>query len=1277
MVINSLKCGVSNVYFSIHSYHYVTVAYKKSEFIQAKQFTMAKMVLFTIFLLLQALSISSSQKSCILNFNDSLDMQSCKLDIEINETIAVSGSSKTLLGGLKNRSKISCLSGTGVKFGHIKNLSIINIEFTNCGIRHNVSNTFIKSAIFIYNSRNVTIQNTHVEDSDGSGLVLMNNHMVNIEHSSFKGGSIKINYSDFNNVSISGGGGIFITFICSLKTECLDLNSCYCKNSTVIIRHSHFNDNYAKRLKNGTMFGDTTSCAFSGLSKGGGISLFLNNTSNNNVTVLHSELKNNKAQWSGGFRVVICSLATDNVINLQHSELKNNSVDDRGGGGIDIGFVGNEVSGNVVNVHSVILTGNHALFGGGASLFTYLTHNQDNNTFNMSNCTWKQNYAHYGAAFYVSPQIKEVIDKNMLPWLNFINCSFESNYIISEDITGIVRRMGDGIVMATGYTVNFAGNVTFANNQKGSCIYATSSIVHFSTHTYALFLNNTAWQGAGIALYGFSLIIASEQSRITFCNNSVSNRGAAIYYYSIDKNAYIHTRTCFIQSTMTSWNFYGNKALKDPTYDNGVMRDDSIYASSSASCLSESNKLYGSAKYNICTQNMIPNFLPTTNNESHYDDGKLDLSSNERKIDDENTSIPFIPGKEFKLSRKRMNYSFTAHFHVSIKNHGNSNITRSKAYRYIRGYSLRLKGCPEDNATITLLESGFRKYFISFRVYAQHCPPLYRWENGECVCHSTADLNFVEFHKCNSSEYRASIRLGYWINYTHAGNLTSNTCTERSFALLTSYCPLGYCSRGVDEDNYIELPNDTLSISICNFRKEQLCGKCEEGRAVFFHSESFKCGKTELCHLGPLFYLLSEILPITLLFLFVIFFNISFTSGDLNGFIFFAQVYDTISKVGGSFITHSDSYSKISVAYRLIYKLFNFDFFDTDELSFCLWNTPSTLDILVFKYVTVIYALVLVLGTIWLIGFCSKFKCLKFRRPKYSVIQGLSAFLVMAYSQCSYISFSILNKITIYNGSTAYKHVVFLQGNIEYMTKAHLPYAIPAIFCICSFVAVLPLLLITYPLCNKVILFLGIEENCIVKFTSRLIPITKIKPFLDCFQGTFKDNYRFFAGFYFMYRVSILSSRFATGVIQIYVIIGLQLIAMLALHTITWPYQKKIHNIIDFLVLTNLAIINTLKSLNFFYAENGKRSGNKSHIIHWIQLFFTYLPLFGLILWCFLYAAHKFKIVSRIKKKMGSISRTERDGHFSDDEDNEDFYDRDRILSYRLVKGRRLENLVT
>ena len=1263
-------------------------------------------ILFAVFLLLQALSISSSQESCILGFNDSLDLRSCTevhLDIdfiEINEIIAVSGSSKILLQGLKNRSKVSCLSGTGLKFDHIDSLRIINIEFTNCGILHNISDTskkiFLKSAIFIYNSRNVTIQNTLVKDSDGSGLVLMNNHRVNIEHSSFIGGSIKTNYSDFDDVSISGGGGIFIAFTCLVTIKSINLNSNYCENSKVLIKYSHFIDNNSENLRK---YG-STSCignVFSGVNEGGGVSIILRDSSMNDVSVLQSELKSNKALWGGGFKVVMCRNATNNTINLKHSELKNNSVDDRGGGGIDIGFIGNGVIGNSVNVHSVIFTGNHALYGGGASLFIHLAHNQVENVFTLSNCTWKQNYAHYGAAFYVSPRIKDVIGKNILPRLNLINCSFESNYIYYENITGIVRRMGDGIVMVTGYTLNLAGNVTFANN-RGSCIYATSSVVHFSPRTYALFLNNTAWQGAGIALYGFSLIIASEPSRIIFCNNSVSDRGAAIYYYSIDKNAYIRTRTCFIQSSLQStrktvyYNFYGNKALKDSTYDNGVMRDDSIYASSLASCLSESNNqltFYETANfnhYNVCTQNMIPILHTNMSNISYHDYGEPKVSSIEREIefdDNESTVINFIPGKKFEIPLKVTKYSslkVNTPFHVSIRNRNNSNITLSKAYRYITGHSLRLKGCPEDNATITLLESGFRKYSISFRVYALHCPPLYRLENGECVCRSTVDLIFVEFHKCNNSNYHASIRLGYWIDYTHAKNLTSNTCTERSFALLTSYCPLGYCSRGVDEDNYIELPNDTFSISICNFRKEQLCGKCEDGRAVFFHSESFKCGKTDLCHLGLLFYLLSEILPITLLFLFIIFFNISFTSGDLNGFIFFAQVYDTISNVGGSFITHSDSYSKISVAIRLIYKLFNFDFFNTDELSFCLWNTPSTLDILVFKYVTVIYALVLVLGTIWLIGFCSKFKCLKFRRPKYSVIQGLSAFLVMAYSQCSYISFSILYQITIYNESTVYKQVVFLQGNIEYMTKAHLPYAIPAIFCICSFIAVLPLLLITYPLCNKVILFLGIEENCIIKFISRLIPITKIKPFLDCFQGTFKDKYRFFAGLYFMYRVSVLSSRLITEVMLIYVMIELQLIVMMALHTITWPYQKRIHNIIDFLVLTNLAIINTLKSLNFFYAENGKRSGSKSRIIHWIQLFFICLPLFCLVLWCFLYAAHKFKIVSRIKKKMGSISRTERDGHYSDDEDNEDFYDRDRTLSsdsYRLVKGRQLENLVT
>ena len=70
----------------------------------------------------------------------------------------------------------------------------------------------------------------------------MDNHRVNIEHSSFKGGSMKTNYSDFNDVSISGGGGIFVAFTCFVVIKSINLDSNYCKNSKVLIEYIHFID---------------------------------------------------------------------------------------------------------------------------------------------------------------------------------------------------------------------------------------------------------------------------------------------------------------------------------------------------------------------------------------------------------------------------------------------------------------------------------------------------------------------------------------------------------------------------------------------------------------------------------------------------------------------------------------------------------------------------------------------------------------------------------------------------------------------------------------------------------------------------------------------------------------------------------------------------------------------------------------------------------------------------------------------------------------------------
>ena len=74
-----------------------------------------------------------------------------------------------------------------------------------------------------------------------------------------------------------------------------------------------------------------------------------------------------------------------------------------------------------------------------------------------------------------------------------------------------------------------------------------------------------------------------------------------------------------------------------------------------------------------------------------------------------------------------------------------------------------------------------------------------------------------------------------------------------------------------------------------------MCGKCQDGYTVHFHFPDFLCKLAEPlgCRLGWLFYILSELITVTAVFITVLILNISFTSGAVNGFILFSQLLDT------------------------------------------------------------------------------------------------------------------------------------------------------------------------------------------------------------------------------------------------------------------------------------------------------------------------------------------------------------------------------------------------
>jgi hypothetical protein len=379
--------------------------------------------------------------------------------------------------------------------------------------------------------------------------------------------------------------------------------------------------------------------------------------------------------------------------------------------------------------------------------------------------------------------------------------------------------------------------------------------------------------------------------------------------------------------------------------------------------------------------------------------------------------------------------------------------------------------------------------------------------------------------------------------------------------------------------------------------------------------------KPDGCKFGWLFYILSELMPVTLVFVVVLIFNIRFTSGAINGFILFSQMLHTldISASGIVVLPRSKKHtvSDWTQGYQIIYGFFNLDFFNSESLSFCLWENASVLDMLTLKYVTTLYTLLMIVVVIWLMNSCGGRccgKCCRFTTVKTSVIHGISTFLLICYAQCVKVSLYLLMPVYFYaDEDSGFKPPVkvWLKGELTYFSKQHLFYAIPALFCLFIVGLVPPALLLGYPLLNRLVTILGCKDLRIIQFISQLIPTTNLKPLLDSFQGCFKDNFRFFAGLYFLYRWTIPLIHMNPSMFNVYyTAVSGVLVFILTLHTICQPYIKRVYNIIDTLLFANLLLIALLSSFNYHKSHGHKtteQEGVASSSI--VQLVLIYLPV--------------------------------------------------------------------
>lgn len=1149
-------------------------------------------------------------------------------------------------------------SNAGLQFMRATNLSISGIRVENCGALtqstsrvNQTSMAIYRAAVYALNSTDVNIESCAFVNNRGIGLVLFDtNGYVSIMNSNFTNNFVPEDEQTIYN----GGGGIYIehTYCTPGLLDCDYQSNPYSNDSVYRISRCNFVNNHATTLPEQSssefIYQQRTESRLFGA--GGGILVVLKGASSgNSLTISSCTFENNSAGYGGGILVNLQDFIRNNEFYFESCNMSNNHAH-FGGGGIAVGVLFYEtdaIFGNLLSFRYTNFTQNFAPSGGGMYFFSSRIRSNEINVTRVlfSNVRWYQNSGTLGAAVLLAPDAFVTLTDGYLPVPEFKNCLFESNQIIPNYEGNDVFQPAVGALFSSTFTVTFTSSVIFVGN-NGTAVSITAGSINILQDAIIEFRNNSGVRGGALALLEFASLRLFSGSDVSFINNYASELGGAIYASAQDELDFLFSRSCFIHyedvtvpakqwkvNVTFEYNLAGpiSRDVGDPSRQ---MVDDiivseytwgfSVFSVTILPCI-----LASGATGERSLNSTFPHDLgdPFSFTEACYSSlcgiatapASIQISPEQL---DPNGVLRLSPGENRNLSltaRDDLDNVVSAVVTASV--FPPDVATVDSASIYITDSVIHINGRMHSTFTLVLHTTGRRKLSTSVQALFTDCPPgfVYQEQKQKCLCSAaTQTQQYMGITRCDTENFHGLLNKRYW-----AGCDTNST-------LLTATCPAGYCRYDDDISNplYI-LPKSCQELDeyLCGprQRKGRLCGECANNYTVFFHSEQYNCRECRLHYLGWLFYILSELLPVTVVFLTVVFLNVHITAGLWNSIILYAQIIDFVGTRSFQSSELSKGLSTLTSIYRLIYGSFNLDFFKYENtLSFCLWEGATVMDVLVFRYLTAAYAILLLL--ILLLSFKSPYwnKCQSVwergqaamgrSHHKDLVTHGISAFLVLSYAFCVKVSFQLLSSIQLHGqGHTPVKRVVLLSGNIEYFSAGHLPYALPAIF-VLILTTLPPIILIVYP--NGIQAISGclgehrmekLDDYCsrpscgVVQKTFR---ISRFKPLFDSFQGCFKDRYRFFAGLFFLYRFIIsLVSALTTDLVTFHATLVILSVLMLAFHAFAQPYQRPLYNYLDSFIFTNLAIINAL------YLYNDFSNYPQANVASVFQLVLVYLPL--------------------------------------------------------------------
>ena len=496
----------------------------------------------------------------------------------------------------------------------------------------------------------------------------------------------------------------------------------------------------------------------------------------------------------------------------------------------------------------------------------------------------------------------------------------------------------------------------------------------------------------------------------------------------------------------------------------------------------------------------------------------------------------------------------------------------------------------------------------------EYCPHGFNLsEEGYCNCTSVLQDHG---YKCDIDTRIFTSPRYHWTGYQQDNS-------SNATILFVTNCPPGYCDPGFH--SFI-LSDSITHLSCLNHHTGILCGQCKENYSAVFGSDVCYDNCTDLYLLTLLMYATAGLILVVLLFAL----RLTVATGTINGVIFYANILG----LSMDLLTR-DYHGPYLKFLHTVISLLNLDL----GFPLCFYEGMTTTAKVGLQFIFPVYLWSIVIGMIIIANHSVRVSNLISK----SSVQVLATLFYLSFSKLLRTVIDILSHTTLYS-ITCHQHdysnlseqSVWYYNGEEYGHGVHGFY----LFLATAFVV---LFLLPYTI-------LVTFSYCFTRFKL----VNKFKPFIDAYNGHFKDKWRFWFGLRLWITITLF---IVSGILQgtnteiMLTIHRLTILIFIILQCLCCPFKNRIIWFTDTLFMVDYWLI-----IEFYFTFHSALSV--------AYIFLVSLAIFMLFLITLFHCSHKcrkqnffLQIRNRLFKRLNGyeVIGNEMNYEVSEDENRELF----------------------